>query len=256
MVEAMSVTGKPRDTDDLVRILRKGNYVERMNAISRIKETGDEKAVAPLVFLLNADDGRSQSAVMDALIRMGDPAVGPMLECWPSLSKDTQKCLTYILMAIGSERAIEALVVLVEGRENLARKEAARALGLLGGKKAAEPLIKALKDDNYALRNAAYEALDNVDPDDIDLAAVVREVEAECIKNEMGTLDVIRTISEKSAEAPASITVTVGGTMKQKLTLLARGHQSEADSVRYPESQLRFVIYIWRMMKIAQKKMA
>lgn len=255
MLEGMPVTGKP-DTDELIRILRKGNYVERMNAINRIKEIKDEKTVAPLVFMINEDDGGSQSSTMDALIKMGDTAVGPMLECWPSLSRDTQKCLTSVLMAIGSDKATEALAILMAGRENQARREAARALGLIGGKKAAEPLIKALKDDNYALRNAAYEALDNVDPDDIDLATVAREVEAQCIINEMGTLDVIRTMSEKSTEEPASITVTVGGTMKQKLTLLARGHQNEACNVLFPESQLRFVIYIWRMMKIAQKKMA
>lgn len=256
MLEGLSVTGKREDTNELIKILRKGNYVERMNAISRIKEIEDERAVAPLVFMLNDDGGRLQSSAMDALIKMGDMAVGPMLECWPSLSRDTQKCLTYVLMAIGSEKATEALTALMEGRENQARREAARALGLLGGKRAAGSLIKALKDDNYALRNAAYEALDNVDPDDIDLATVIGEVEAQCMLNEMGTFDVIRKMSEKIAEEPASITVTVGGTMKQKLMLLARGHQNEADYVRYPEAQLRFVIYVWRMMKIAQKKMA
>jgi hypothetical protein len=197
-----------------------------------------------------------QSAVIDALAGMGDVAVGPILECWPALYIDTQKCLTNILMAIGSEKAVDALITLMNDPENQARPDAARALGLAGGRRAAEPLIKALKDDNYALRNAAFKALEEVEINDIDLEIIVKEIETQCMINEMGTLDVIRTISEKGFEEPSSIMVTVGGTMKQKLVLLARGHQSEADSVRYPESQLRFAIYIWRMMKIARKKMA
>lgn len=249
MVEGMS------GTDELIHTLQTGNFIERMNVINQININKDEKAVAPLVFMLNHGT-TLQSAVIDALAGMGDVAVGPILECWPALYIDTQKCLTYILMAIGSEKAVDALITLMNDMENHARPDAARALGLAGGKRATEPLIKALKDDNYALRNAAYKALDEVDSSDIDLAMIIREVETQCIINEMGTLDVIRTISEKGFEEPASITVTVGGAMKQKLMLLTRGHKSEADSVRYPESQLRFAIYIWRMMKIARKKMA
>lgn len=249
MVEGMSCT------DELIHTLQTGNYIDRINAINQINYNKDENAVAPLVFMLNGGT-TLQSAVIDALAGMGDVAVAPILECWPALYIDTQKCLTHILMAIGSEKAVGALITLMNDPENQARPDAARALGLAGGKRVAEPLIKAMRDDNYALRNAAYKALDDVDPGDIDLAMIIKEIETQCMINEMGTLDVIRTISEKGFEEPASITVTVGGTMKQKLMMLARGHQSEADSVRYPESQLRFAIYVWRMMKIARKKMA
>jgi HEAT repeat protein len=245
---------KREDTDQLILMLHKGNYIEQMNAIYRLKIRKEEKAVVPLINALNGA-GYLQQEVIDALIKMGDMTVEPMKRCWPSLYKDTQKYLIYVLKTIGTDKAVDALIYLMNYQENLARDDAAYALGHIGGKKAVEPLIKALNDDNFSVRVAAYEALENMDTNDIDLVSIVREVETECVKMESEALDMMRTLAERKPIEPISVTVGGGGMSKRKPTLITMMDQNEFNRIRYAELHLSFSIYVWRMMKIAQKKM-
>lgn len=241
-------------TDQLLLLLRKGNYIEQMNAIYQLKIMKEEKAIVPLINALNGP-GYLQHEIIDALINMGDITVEPMKRCWPSLYKDTQKYLIHVLKTIGTDNAVDALIFLMNYKENLARDDAAYALGHIGGKKAAEPLIKALNDDNFAVRVAAYEALDSIDMNDIDLGSIVREVETQCVKMESEALDLMRSMAERKPIETIKVTVGGGGMSKRKPTLITLMDQNEFNRVRYSESNLSFSIYVWRMMKIAQKKM-
>lgn len=254
MTEGVSGINKPEDTDRLILMLRKGNYIERMNTLEELKVRKDEKAVVPLIFALNGADGLHRS-IIDTLIKMGDMAIGPMLECWPSMYLETQKFLIDILGAMDSEKAIDALIFLLNDEKNQARPDAALALGMIGGKKAVEPLVKALNDDSFAVRVAAYRAINNVDTDDIDLAAIVREVETQCIKMEAETLDTMRRMAERRISEPVTVVVDGVTVSTKKPAMRTLFDQDEDSQARYSESQLSFCIYVWRMTKIVQKKL-
>jgi len=64
-----------------------------------------------------------------------------------------------VLRGIGDERAVEPLIQALKDENWSVRVEAANALGTIGDKKAVEPLIQALKDENWSVRAEAANAL-------------------------------------------------------------------------------------------------
>ena len=66
------------------------------------------------------------------------------------------------LREIGDERAVDPLIKALKDGNWAIRLFAARALGKIGGKRTAEPLIRALKDRNRFVRRTAAEALGQI----------------------------------------------------------------------------------------------
>jgi HEAT repeat protein len=121
-------------------------WVARVQAAVALGRLGDKRAIEPLIDVLkrmakNKDSavlgqmpGQAQSLrrsvvkMLDALVKIGPPAVEPLI----GVLKDENACM---------------------------RSFAAEGLGELGDKRAVEPLVAVLKDEDEEVRRSATEAL-------------------------------------------------------------------------------------------------
>lgn len=105
--------------------IRRGVQIRAIQALGEIR---DPKAIEPLIKKLGDPLHEIWQATVEALIKMGEPAVEPLIQALKDEKWDV-------------------------------RAGAARSLGGIGDNKAVEPLIQALKDRNLTVRIHATEAL-------------------------------------------------------------------------------------------------
>ena len=83
-VSALGKTGDKRAVDPLIKALADDDSDVRRRAATVLGRLGDKRGVDPLIEALsNGDDdigGNVRSAVVDALVRLGDVAVDPLIE--------------------------------------------------------------------------------------------------------------------------------------------------------------------------------
>lgn len=131
----------PPAVDQLIRALQNRNVWVRKGAAETLGTIQDRKAIEPLVELLL--DGHVRETAVQALLAFGRPALAPLV------------------------RALQA-------QEPEMRRVAADTLGVLGDPAAADALIKALKDQDKTVQNAAACALRKLgwQPDRLETGAV------------------------------------------------------------------------------------
>jgi len=113
--------------------------------------------------LKSLDNIEYRSDAKDALIRVGEPAVEPLIGMLNDDERDLRILAIESLGEIGDERAVEPLIEALNDEEWQMRKLIAQALGDLGDKKAVEPLIDVLLNDYYeGVRVAAAESLGEI----------------------------------------------------------------------------------------------
>jgi len=101
---------------------------------------------------LKSDDVRFDiaclRAVVDALVKIGKPAVNPLIEVLNDKNKDIRLVAVVALGEIKDKRAIPPLIEALKDEDWCVRFAAAKALGEIKDKRAVSPLIEALKDEN------------------------------------------------------------------------------------------------------------
>lgn len=115
-----------------------------------------KKDVQGLIKALAHEDVNVALEVVGALAKIGDTAVGPLIEALRDEYWHTREMAAIALGEIGDPRAVGPLIQAV--REGCVRSGAATALGQIGGA-AVEPLIRALKDEDVGVRLIAASAL-------------------------------------------------------------------------------------------------
>jgi HEAT repeat protein len=107
--------------------------------------------------------------VVDALGRIGSPAVGPLVESLRAGKAATRRRAASALAAVSpaTARPVGALVLALEDVEPEVRAEAARALATVGprAREAATALVKAMGDSAWEVRRHAANALGALGPD-------------------------------------------------------------------------------------------
>jgi len=192
----LSRRADPRAVPPLLGALQTGDRATRHAIVDCLGGIGDKRAVGPLIALLT-DSSRHQrrptyGVAAQALARIHDPrAVEPMIQAFRRFSVDDAAGeLAQALSWMGDPAAVGPLMTALEGRRgNLAaiiralvrlraeravptltnvakdpgaisaRIEATRAIGILGGRDAAEPLYGLLTDPVLGVRLAAAGAL-------------------------------------------------------------------------------------------------
>jgi HEAT repeat protein len=185
-----------RDVQGLSRALGySGGVNVRRTAAAALGELGDVRAVEPLSLALkNPDwegDWNDLSAAADALVRLGAPAVGPLIGILEWHSKvvrvvaagalasigrpavrplitlladsdlETRETASQILADIGAD-AIDELIEALKGTHIGSRQRAARILGEIGEPRGVATLIQALRDPIAGVRQAAARSLGEV----------------------------------------------------------------------------------------------
>ena len=135
---------------------REKSYV-RGSAAEALGQIGSEKAIAPLLSVLNDKDNIVRGRVARALGQFGNAEA---LDSLIILSRDedsnVRESVAWALGQIGGEKAVDVLITLAEDKDSNVLESVARALGQIGGEKAVDVLITLAEDkDSNALESVA-----------------------------------------------------------------------------------------------------
>jgi len=96
---------------------------------------------------------------VEALVRLGEPSVGPLVDVLRDGDPDVRWSAADALGRIGHAGGVVPLITALRDSRWLLREAAAKALGRIEDSRAAEPLVGALRDPEWLVRKAAAEAL-------------------------------------------------------------------------------------------------
>jgi HEAT repeat protein len=157
---ALGQVGDPRAVEPLIATLEHwGDADVRKAAAEALVKIG-APAVEPLIAALKDEVERVRKAAAETLVKIGAPAVEPLIAAWRDSSNwHVRQAAVGALGQIGDARAVKPLIGALKNRDEYMRKAAAWALGQIGDPRAVEPLIAALKDEVEWVRKAAAWAL-------------------------------------------------------------------------------------------------
>jgi HEAT repeat protein len=141
-----------------------------------------ERSIPYLVTMLDTDDPRERNALEDILVRIGTPAVGPVVEALlaeaarPDTTRGVRLAAT-VLGRLEDAAAVEPLASVADHPDWKARGAIAGALGRIGTATTVAPLVSLLADPNETVRKSAVVGLRRVaaratDEEEPDLAAL------------------------------------------------------------------------------------
>jgi HEAT repeat protein len=135
----------------------RGNPQDAYSAVLELGRLGTDPAIELLISTLARHDGVARSAARE-LGRLGDPrAVKPLAALLPvaEVNQSAAEALTKL-----GAKSVDALVNVLKSEDAAARRLATTALAEIGDKRAVEPLIEVMQNDNeYSVRTAAARAL-------------------------------------------------------------------------------------------------
>ncbi len=163
--EALGKIGGKKAFIGLTDSLKFDHIEYRVSVIEAIGRYTDKRAVNIILtktFWFDSASGGEDQIAQSALINIGEPVVIPLKKFLRE--ETTFACLAAkkVLVGIGKP-AIKPLIKVLEDDPNYwTRMSVAKIFGEIGDRSSIEPLIKALKDDNASVRNAAKMALKNI----------------------------------------------------------------------------------------------
>ena len=222
----------PPAVEPLIHALESERKRVRWNAalVLRDGKLGDERAVYPLIRALGDETIRSLSA--QVLGRIGDPrAIKPLINVLKSIDGHSA---AEALVNIGSP-AVKPLINAMKDKYWGVRDHAAEALGKIGDSRAVDPLIKALKDESEHVRRETAEALGRIS----DIRAIEPLTEAlEVEDRDFVRRAIVEALGAmKNAKAIASLVKGLGNINRDvresaKMLLVNKGSEAMASLVK------------------------
>lgn len=136
----------------------------RSSIVFYLGEIGDPAAVEPLMNLLRTENpgSRLQQRSVEALTKIGEPAVVPLIEALEDQSEGVRQVVATALGKFHDPRVVQPLIRALGDKHWPTRKGAATALGKIGDGSAVKPLLGALEDETEWVREAVVKALDQL----------------------------------------------------------------------------------------------
>jgi HEAT repeat protein len=172
---ALGQLGDSRAVEPLIRAIRLRYGDSRVAVAESLGKLGDVRAVPSLIESLGYDRGNERRAAAEALARLGEPKWQELVrgdsEDYARLAgSDDRRAVETVVRALwgdDSKLAAKALITLgpravtplIRVLDQSYNYRAAEVLGILGDKRAVEPLIKTLADRKAGGRAVAAEAL-------------------------------------------------------------------------------------------------
>jgi len=155
----------PMAVEPIIKVLEDKNEDDaiRLKARKMLREIG-KLVVEPLIRCMKSEDYIVRWYAAVALGEIGDKrAETPLIKALMDDKKEVRGGAAGALKYIGGPEAVEPLINCLENDEDwIARRLAAVSLGVIKDKRAVEPLTQALKDKIYDVKEAAREALKNI----------------------------------------------------------------------------------------------
>ncbi|MDD5436422.1 MAG: HEAT repeat domain-containing protein, partial [Candidatus Omnitrophica bacterium] len=170
----------------LIEMLKDKNAEIRKVAAKILGKLGDQRAVGPLTDMLEKGDVWEVSyAAMGSLSELNVLPEALIVKTYirDLRSKDSEYAARPTIEALGrmGSPAVPALTEELKNGKNVWREDVVKALGSIGDGRAIAPLIEVLRDDSNDLRKAAVEALSKFGESAIPLLV-------EALKNESATV--------------------------------------------------------------------
>jgi len=185
--------------EPLIAALKGEKGYVRIAAAKALGEIGDSRAVEPLIFAVHKDRYVREAATT-AMGKIGDPrAVESLIAVLKTGDMQVRKAAAEALDKIGwlPDEGVNGVVYWIAKKEwdrcvhkdRYVREAAVKALGEIGDPRAVEPLISALKDNEWSVQTAAAEALVKIGAPSVELLITslkdkdrnVRETAAEAL---------------------------------------------------------------------------
>jgi HEAT repeat protein len=166
VIEALGKIGDPHAVEPLISLL--GDYELNVSAIEALCGIDDTRAAGRVILevehLIDAlgdtdgDENYSAWGAIGALVKIGDAAIGPLVDALANRNCYISRHATESLIKIGYS-AVEPLISALDHEASSVRWRAAKILGATGDDRALEPLINALRDEDWQVRLYATDAL-------------------------------------------------------------------------------------------------
>jgi HEAT repeat protein len=163
VADTLGVLNKPMSVEPLRRVLKDSQPAVRSASALALGKLKEDKAAAPLTALLEDGVEGVREAALDALVFSGPMAV-PALVGLLGISGGYSQQLAILALSRIGDSAVEALAGTLTDQRPLARWAAARALGRMGSPRATKPLLSALADEEFSVRDAAAQGLVRIGP--------------------------------------------------------------------------------------------
>jgi HEAT repeat protein len=151
-----------RNVQGLIYALQHKDPTVQYDAAEALGETGDERAVEPLLAALKNDEtGGVRWKAAEALSKLGTPAVAGLISALQHDDDDVRWKAAIALGEIGDPQAIAPLINVLCDNDRFVRSRAAYALSMIG-EPAVDPLIHALREGDGNLRWGAAIALGKI----------------------------------------------------------------------------------------------
>lgn len=151
-----------RNVQGLIYALQNKDPTVQYDAAEALGETGDERAVEPLLAALKNDEtGGVRWKAAEALSKLGTPAVAGLISALQHDDDDVRWKAAIALGEIGDPQAIAPLINVLCDNDRFVRSRAAYALSMIG-EPAVDPLIHALREGDGNLRWGAAIALGKI----------------------------------------------------------------------------------------------
>jgi len=151
-----------RNVQGLIFALHNKDPTVQYDAAEALGETGDDRAVEPLLAALKNDEtGGVRWKAAEALSKLGTPAVAGLIGALLHEDDDVRWKAAIALGEIGDPQAIPPLINLLCDDDRFVRSRAAYALSMIG-EPAVDPLIHALREGDGNLRWGAAIALGKI----------------------------------------------------------------------------------------------
>lgn len=158
--KALIQIGKP--SFDLLTIsIKDVDWFVRKESAFALSEIDGVRAVSYLTDALRDEDARVVAEVKKALIKIGKPAVDPVIAMINDRNGDVQRNAGYVLSKLGKP-AVKPLIDMLKNSNCYVVVEAIWTLGEIGDNRAVDPLIRILKNENNLVRWEAVSALGKI----------------------------------------------------------------------------------------------
>ncbi|MBI2302143.1 MAG: HEAT repeat domain-containing protein [Armatimonadetes bacterium] len=143
----------------LIRVLDGASLLARVRAVMALGAIRDQRVITPLVELMLSDNGDLVVRAGEALARQGAAALPGLAQVLHGGREYARLWAIRAMAAIGDERAVEPLRLVLDRGTTTDRVEAAKALGQLGDDGSARRLRPLLQSRDWQEQEAAAFAL-------------------------------------------------------------------------------------------------
>jgi HEAT repeat protein len=160
-VRALEALG-PEVTELLLIAAASPNRRFRRSIVTVLASVADERAIDLLIHALDDEFSQVRRKAIPGLIRIGEPAVDPLIQAAASDQVPVRRYALLCLGYIGAARARPALLQGLDDSEQPVRQQGLKGLKGLAIAEDVERLERVLREDNWELAQLAVEALASI----------------------------------------------------------------------------------------------